>query len=179
MFARSARPLSMPLRTDLELASALMTPRLERAVEPLDHEETAVWIVDFRVCSRSSESACRWARLGSTAISNCRQIRGGSCSSPTEEEEAVDERTAHLRLDIHMLAARVVAIIEWLKGQPDTASIPIGLFGASTGSGGSAHRHRSRRLTRKTPGPGRLGAASRDGIDAVDCRRSRRARCTD
>lgn len=53
----------------------------------------------------------------------------------TEREEAIDERTAHLRFDIAMLAERLAIIVDWLKGQADTASLPIGLFGASTGGG--------------------------------------------
>ena len=53
----------------------------------------------------------------------------------TEEEERVDSRTAHLRFDIEMLAGRLVAIIDWLLTRPETASLPIGLFGASTGGG--------------------------------------------
>jgi len=53
----------------------------------------------------------------------------------TEEEERVDSRTAHLRFDIDLLATRLVAIIDWLRGRPQTAALPIGLFGASTGGG--------------------------------------------
>lgn len=53
----------------------------------------------------------------------------------TPEEEVVDERTAAYRFDIPMLAARLVTIIDWLRRRPDTASLPIGLFGASTGGG--------------------------------------------
>jgi dienelactone hydrolase len=53
----------------------------------------------------------------------------------TEREELVDRRTAQLRFDIEMLAGRLVAIIDWLRNRPDTASLPIGLFGASTGGG--------------------------------------------
>jgi len=53
----------------------------------------------------------------------------------TEDEEAIDERTAHLRFDIEMLAGRLVAIVDWLRRVRDTASLPIGLFGASTGGG--------------------------------------------
>jgi dienelactone hydrolase len=53
----------------------------------------------------------------------------------TEEEEAIDERTGHLRFDIQMLAGRLVAIVQWLRQRPDTATVPIGLFGASTGGG--------------------------------------------
>ncbi len=53
----------------------------------------------------------------------------------TAEEETVDARTAHLRFDIDMLAGRLVAIVDWLRRRPETASLPIGLFGASTGGG--------------------------------------------
>src|SRR5215831_21366765 len=53
----------------------------------------------------------------------------------TPEEEALDQRTAHLRFAISMLASRLVAIVGWLKRQEPTASLPIGLFGASTGGG--------------------------------------------
>jgi dienelactone hydrolase len=53
----------------------------------------------------------------------------------TPHEEAIDEQTRHLRFDIPLLAGRLIAIVEWLKHQTDTASLPIGLFGASTGGG--------------------------------------------
>jgi dienelactone hydrolase len=53
----------------------------------------------------------------------------------TPEEEAIDVRTAELRFDIDMLASRLVAIVEWLKRQPQTAALAVGLFGASTGGG--------------------------------------------
>ncbi len=53
----------------------------------------------------------------------------------TEEEEAVDVHTAHLRFDIGLLAGRLVGAIEWLEAEPRTAGLPVGLFGASTGGG--------------------------------------------
>jgi dienelactone hydrolase len=53
----------------------------------------------------------------------------------TEDEGAVDDRTAELRFDIHLLAGRLVAIMKWLRARAGTASLPIGLFGASTGGG--------------------------------------------
>jgi len=53
----------------------------------------------------------------------------------TAPEEAIDEQTAHLRFDIGMLATRLVAIVDWLRERPNTAPLPIGLFGASTGGG--------------------------------------------
>jgi putative phosphoribosyl transferase len=53
----------------------------------------------------------------------------------TPQEEVVDDRTAEYRFDIPMLARRLVTIVDWLRRRKDTASLPIGLFGASTGGG--------------------------------------------
>jgi putative phosphoribosyl transferase len=52
----------------------------------------------------------------------------------TAEEEALDERTAAMRFDIELLAKRLVAATWWLVDQSDTAGLPIGYFGASTGA---------------------------------------------
>jgi dienelactone hydrolase len=52
----------------------------------------------------------------------------------TPDEEAIDMRTAHLRFDIGLLARRLVAVTDWLKGQPHTRELRIGYFGASTGA---------------------------------------------
>lgn len=53
--------------------------------------------------------------------------------SPSEEE--VDEVTRQHRFDIAMLADRLIVTIDWLRAQAETADLPIGLFGASTGGG--------------------------------------------
>jgi putative phosphoribosyl transferase len=53
----------------------------------------------------------------------------------TPAEEAMDERTRHLRFDIGMLAERLVAATDWLGSQAPTRHLPIGHFGASTGAG--------------------------------------------
>ncbi len=37
--------------------------------------------------------------------------------------------------DIALLASRLVYVTAWLASQPDTASLPVGYFGASTGAG--------------------------------------------
>jgi putative phosphoribosyl transferase len=37
--------------------------------------------------------------------------------------------------DIGLLADRLIGVIDWLRVQPPTAALPIGLFGASTGGG--------------------------------------------
>lgn len=48
----------------------------------------------------------------------------------TEGEEEIDLRTAELRFDIPLLAARVTGAVDWAA----TNELPIGLFGASTGA---------------------------------------------
>jgi putative phosphoribosyl transferase len=52
----------------------------------------------------------------------------------TAEEEQTDERTRELRFDIALLAGRLTAAVDWLAGRPDTGSLPLALFGASTGA---------------------------------------------
>lgn len=53
----------------------------------------------------------------------------------TADEEHLDAPTGQLRFDIGLLADRLIGIIDWLHEQPETAALPIGLFGASTGAG--------------------------------------------
>lgn len=53
----------------------------------------------------------------------------------TPEEEAIDEQTGEHRFNIEMLSERLAAVVDWLHARPETASLPIGLFGASTGGG--------------------------------------------
>ncbi|ALC24683.1 dienelactone hydrolase family protein [Streptomyces pristinaespiralis] len=52
----------------------------------------------------------------------------------SEEEERVDRVTAELRFDIPLLGRRVTAAVDRLAERPDTGSLPVGLFGASTGA---------------------------------------------
>ncbi len=52
----------------------------------------------------------------------------------TAQEEALDRRTAGLRFDIGLLAARVIAATHWVRRSPVLESIPLGYFGASTGA---------------------------------------------
>jgi putative phosphoribosyl transferase len=52
----------------------------------------------------------------------------------TADEEAADRDTGHLRFDIGLLAERVVGASDWLRQQPETKPLPVGLFGASTGA---------------------------------------------
>jgi dienelactone hydrolase len=52
----------------------------------------------------------------------------------TPDEERVDAVTAELRFDIGLLARRLTGIIDWMTEQPMLDSLPLGLFGASTGA---------------------------------------------
>ncbi|WP_042380494.1 dienelactone hydrolase family protein [Streptacidiphilus melanogenes] len=52
----------------------------------------------------------------------------------TPPEERVDDITRRLRFDFPLLARRLVAAIDLLGTRPDTARLPVGLFGASTGA---------------------------------------------
>jgi dienelactone hydrolase len=48
----------------------------------------------------------------------------------TEEEDRMYEN----RFDIPLLTERLVTATEWIHRRPDTGALPIGYFGASTGS---------------------------------------------
>jgi len=52
----------------------------------------------------------------------------------TAKEEVLDDRTAAHRFDIDLLARRLIGATWWLQAQSDTARLPIGYFGASTGA---------------------------------------------
>jgi putative phosphoribosyl transferase len=53
----------------------------------------------------------------------------------TLAEEERDRVTAELRFDVALLAERLIAATDLLLAEPATASLPVGLFGASTGAG--------------------------------------------
>ena len=74
----------------------------------------------------------------------------------SEDEEAMDRYTAHLRFDIGLLAERLIGATDWLAEDSRTAGLSVGYFGASTG-GGAALVAAARR-------PDRIGAVvSRGG----------------
>ena len=52
----------------------------------------------------------------------------------TPQEALIDERTAELRFDITLLGRRMTGAVDWLGAEPRTRSLPLGLFGASTGA---------------------------------------------
>ena len=52
----------------------------------------------------------------------------------TEGEERIDVVTAEHRFDIALLAERLTLAVQWATRETQTARLPIGLFGASTGA---------------------------------------------
>jgi dienelactone hydrolase len=52
----------------------------------------------------------------------------------TAQEEAIDAQPAALRFDIELLARRLTEVTWWVVDQQQTANLPIGYFGASTGA---------------------------------------------
>jgi dienelactone hydrolase len=52
----------------------------------------------------------------------------------TSEEESIDQYNAALRFDIPFLAKRLVGATEWILRRPDTNTLKVGYFGASTGA---------------------------------------------
>ncbi|MGZ5272555.1 MAG: dienelactone hydrolase family protein, partial [Ramlibacter sp.] len=52
----------------------------------------------------------------------------------TPEEDSVDQRTRHLRFDIPLLSRRMEAATAWVDQQQALRAMPLGYFGASTGS---------------------------------------------
>jgi dienelactone hydrolase len=52
----------------------------------------------------------------------------------TEREERTDAVTAEFRFDIPLLAERTMAVVDWIGRWAETESLPVGLFGASTGA---------------------------------------------
>lgn len=52
----------------------------------------------------------------------------------SREEERIDRVDASLRFDIPLLAGRTVAALDAVQAEPSLRSLPVGLFGASTGA---------------------------------------------
>lgn len=52
----------------------------------------------------------------------------------TSDEERIDARTRSLRFDIELLAERLESACDWCLRNPPTAHLPVGYFGASTGT---------------------------------------------
>jgi pimeloyl-ACP methyl ester carboxylesterase len=52
----------------------------------------------------------------------------------TLEEEQIDLRTMEFRFNIEMLAERLIGLTDWYGLHAELSALPLGFFGASTGS---------------------------------------------
>jgi len=52
----------------------------------------------------------------------------------TPDEHRIDQYSAELRFDIGLLSRRLGDAVDWVRSRPELESLPIGLFGASTGA---------------------------------------------
>ncbi|WP_131794198.1 dienelactone hydrolase family protein [Fluoribacter gormanii] len=53
----------------------------------------------------------------------------------TSQEDVIDNVTREFRFDIHLLASRLLDVIQWCTKEFSAYHFPIGLFGSSTGGG--------------------------------------------
>lgn len=105
---------------DVGLEGDLVVPRL------------ATGIVLFAHGSGSSRHSPRNRRVAETL--NQAGLATLLVDLLTPEEEAVDRLTAQHRFDIGLLARRLTGVVDWLDSAGPSATLPLGLFGASTGA---------------------------------------------
>ncbi|MFD8521624.1 dienelactone hydrolase family protein [Streptomyces capillispiralis] len=88
----------------------------------------------------------------------------------TEDEDREDEATGRHRFDIGLLAGRLAHTVDWLERRPQTADLPVGLFGASTGAAAAlvAATARPRRVSAVVSRGGRPDLAG-DALGLVAC----------
>jgi pimeloyl-ACP methyl ester carboxylesterase len=88
----------------------------------------------------------------------------------SEAEERIDRRDASYRFDIPLLARRTVAVIDGLEQEPGLDTLPLGLFGASTGAAAAliAAAERPRRVSAVVSRGGRPDLAA-PALPAVMC----------
>jgi putative phosphoribosyl transferase len=117
--AGSARLVTIPVNT-VRLCADLTVPASARGVVAFAHGSGS-----GRHSPRNREVAADLVDAGLATL---------LVDLLTEPEEQVDIRTRELRFEIPLLAARMVAAIDWLAREPDTAGLAVGCFGASTGA---------------------------------------------
>jgi dienelactone hydrolase len=128
------QPMSDPLRDTVTAPGAVLIPAGGRELAgDLEVPGTAQGVVVFAHGSGSSRHSRRNQLVA-------RRLREAGLATLlmdllTEDEEAADAATGHLRFDIALLARRVGAAAVWLARDPRTKGLPVGCFGASTGGG--------------------------------------------
>ncbi|CAG6399051.1 dienelactone hydrolase family protein [Streptomyces cocklensis] len=115
-----SQPVTVPVG-DIDLAGDLDLPAAARAVVLFAHGSGSS---RHSPRNRAVAAALRTAGLGTLLMDLL-----------TEDEERRDRATGEHRFDIPLLARRVEAAVDWLGATPQTRSLPVVLFGASTGAG--------------------------------------------
>ena len=136
---------AMPVRVALE----------EAALHgDLQIPESPVGLVIFVHGSGSSRFSPRNRRVAKTL--NKQRLATLLLDLLTEEEQRIDVETMQFRFDIPLLAARSSMVANWAAKNAELHSLPIGLFGASTGAAAA--------LITAAALPGKIGAVvSRGG----------------
>ncbi len=98
----------------------------------LEAPEGAIGLVLFAHGSGSGRASPRNQQVA-------RELRAGGLATLlidllTRTEQAEDARTGRLRFDIALLSERLEGATDWAASQPETAHLPVGYFGASTGA---------------------------------------------
>jgi putative phosphoribosyl transferase len=122
---RSGRAAGAGPDCDLDVEIPTSGPALQGH---LHLPETPTGVVVFAHGSGSSRHSHRNRFVASVLFESGLGTLLMDLLSPSEER---DRRNV---FDIGLLADRLVAATEWLRGRPDTASARIGFFGASTGA---------------------------------------------
>ena len=122
---RASAEIATPQPVRLDIAGAVLNGDLSLPADPHGLVVFAHGSGSSRRSSRNRAVAevLQHARLGTLLLDLL-----------TEREELIDVTTAEYRFDIPMLAERVVAALDWAQAQTATSSLPVGLFGASTGA---------------------------------------------
>src|SRR5438128_10274588 len=123
MRATSAIPVTRPVR--IEVSGASLNGD---AITPHD----ARGIVAFVHGSGSSRFSRRNRAVADQLVRA--QLATLLLDLLTEPEERTDAMTAEFRFDIPLLANRTTGVVDWITTWTRTASLPLGLFGASTGA---------------------------------------------
>ncbi|MFW5682298.1 MAG: dienelactone hydrolase family protein [Phycisphaeraceae bacterium] len=98
----------------------------------LDMPENATGLVVFAHGSGSSRFSPR-----NCAVAESLQDRGLATllfDLLTEREDEIDQKTRAIRFDVKLLGQRLAEVVDWVRQQDNLASLPVGLFGASTGA---------------------------------------------
>jgi putative phosphoribosyl transferase len=98
----------------------------------LNHPEDAAGVVLFAHGSGSSRFSPRNRYVAGVLQSH--GIATVLLDLLTEDEEAIDRRTAQLRFNIPLLAKRLAGATSWTVRQAELRGLQVGYFGASTGA---------------------------------------------